>query len=229
MKKLARRCGFVIAAAWTLLLVSQPSKAGITTYTDRAAWLAALGSPLSDSENFETFASDASFQAGPVNLSGFTLGQVGPGDFRNLIEVDPFQFNDNNGTAHASMYVDFGVTQVELTADAPMRAFGADFSGSGGAELVNVSLFTSGATLPLRDVPEVPNTAEFWGYIATGVDVSHRLRFAGRTNLGGGEGFGMDNVGLVVVPEPSTAAVSVAIGVALAVRRRRRGAQRAAP
>lgn len=224
MNRSARCCGLaLIGAACALLLTSQTSKAAITTYTDRATWLAALGSPLSHSENFETFVSDTAFRAGPIDLSGFTLGQVGAGGFRNMVDVAPFEYDDNNGTKHAAMFVDSGIIQVELRTVAPMRAFGADFTGTAGNEFVDVWLISSNALIPLRDIPETPNASLFWGYIATGIDLSDRLRFSARMSFEAGEGFGMDNVGLVIVPEPSTVALSVAVGLVLAHCARRRG------
>src|SRR5678816_4457297 len=110
---------------WFLpLMLVQSASAGLVIFFDQAAWLAAAGQ-ISFTENFETFAVDTQFRTATVQAHGFTLRQILLNrNFRNVIDVPPLEFFDNNGTRSASLFTEFGEfpsqplgTQVRLAFD----------------------------------------------------------------------------------------------------------------
>ena len=70
--------------------------------------IAAAGQ-ISFTENFESFAVDTQFRTATVQAHGFTLRQILLNrNFRNVIDVRPLEFFDNNGTRSASLFTEFG-------------------------------------------------------------------------------------------------------------------------
>src|SRR5688500_18238474 len=106
--------------AFIAICAAAPAQAVIIFFTSEAAWSVAAGSPTFD-EDFEGFAADTSFRFAPVALDGMTIQQEGTNfDFRNFVDVPPLQFTDNNGTSHASIFVNHAEgsdpgTQVRIT------------------------------------------------------------------------------------------------------------------
>lgn len=199
----------ILASAATLAISTLPAAVGAqTTYTSLATWLAAVGGTASWSEDFSSFTSDESFLSSAVNTSAFSLQATNSGRvFRNNIDVPPVQFTDNNGTAYASMFTNFGEQTVNLRLNQSISAWGAEFFAARSGEAVLLDLFSS--TDALLSSVEVSVNSGFFGFVmAPGAAVA-RIEFRSATeNPGpGGEGFGMDNVTgvtAVAVPEPTT-------------------------
>ncbi|RCJ38266.1 hypothetical protein A6770_39745 [Nostoc minutum NIES-26] len=186
----------------------------ITIFTSRTDWNTAVIGNDTFVEDFESFTSDTEFRTTPVNVGEFTLLQIGKNPrFRNLIEVSPFEFEDNNGTNHASVFTDFGATTVDLTLNTPVFAWGADFFGTDETtgERLNLNLVLDKGGV-FSTIPVTVNDG-FFGFVTNPVEDIRRVIFVSRNNNSGedsgGEGFGLDNVTgarseVPPVPEPST-------------------------
>lgn len=213
----------LVIAAGSLVAASQ---AAITWYSDRAMWNAAVGAS-SFSEDFSGFAVDTEFRTVGVAIAGGTIQAEGVDttNFRNLVDVPPLAFTDNNGTANGSMYVNAAEgtapgRQVRLTFSATNQAFGFETWGAASGERVTVEAYNGAALIGSFDIAN-NGAGIFTGYQLTGPDVATSVRWRS-TNLTvgtGGEGFGMDNLAGVVVPEPASI-VGLAIGAVLLLRRR---------
>ncbi len=208
-----------LGAAVLVSAISATAQAGITVYTDRGSWLAAAG-VLDFSEDFSGFGTDTEFRTTTVAANGFTLQQAGSNfwDFRNLVETPPFDFTDNNGTNHASCFVNQditnGDTSILVTPDADLLAWGADFYRCAGAETLDIVL--DGVLYQ----PSWTNDIDFFGFVATPDSAVSLIELTARMyiNDGTGEGFGMDDVE-GVFPAPSVLAL---LGLGLVARTRRR-------
>jgi hypothetical protein len=231
MSTVYHRC----ALALLLCCVPHFAQATLTTFTSRSAWqtaVAAAGLSVQYNEGFDNFAADTPFRTAPVNVNGrFTLSQTGVDQvFRNLIDVPPFDFTDNNGTNHASMFTNFGTsttgTFVNMTFAAPIRAWGGDFSQDTLLELVNMNVNSPASSLiSTLQVPDTAGATFFFGFVGQPSDVVGSLTFLSRNDVPGnaGEGYGLDNVTAAVVPEPTTLALCCVAPFAFAILRRRRG------
>jgi hypothetical protein len=225
------------AIALVLCCAPQFARATLTTFTSRSDWqtaVAAAGLSIQYNEGFESFSSDTPFRMAPVNVNGqFTLSQAGTDQvFRNLIDVPPFDFTDNNGTKHASLYTNFGTattgTFVNMTFSTPIEAWGGDFSQDTLLELLNMNVNSvSSAVLNTYQIPDTAGATFFFGFVGQPADTVGSLTFLSRTNVAGssGEGFGLDNVTVAAaVPEPTTLVLLFAGIAALLVTRRRHSA-----
>jgi hypothetical protein len=182
-----------------------PGRADVILFTSRPAWQAAVAGHPTFLEDFEEFKADSQFRTATVDVGPFTLRQQGSGSFRNFIDVPPLVFPDNNGTANASMFTNFGTTTVALTFKAPVVGFGGDFFGAESGELLDIDLIGAGGKV-LATVPVTVDTG-FFGFVNSPEQGVDQLIFRSRTNIPGafGEGFGLDNVvGATVVPEPGS-------------------------
>ena len=172
--------------------------AGVTTYSNRDSWEGAAGAPTV-SVDFEGFVADQSFQVSPVAMDGFTLQQTsGVRDFRNIIDTPPFLFTDNNGTNHASMFVE-GDEPVEatVTLDDPAKGWAAYFVGTDGGERVDLIVYLDDGSSDRVQLPDISTSSEqFFGVVAGARQKIVSIRFVARTAGGtvGGEGFTMDKV-----------------------------------
>ena len=121
-----------------------------------------------------------------------------------------------DGTPYFAGETDFdinpaGVTEVVLTFATPVSAWGAEIVGGDGVEALMVSAKGGGGSLGVLD-PVSDNT--FLGFIADAGEQISSLRFFASQDAGGSrEGFGMDNIDIVNVPEPSTACLFLLAGV----------------
>ncbi len=197
-----------IALAGMLLVesLSVTAWSAVVTYNNRPLWEAAVG-PRSFEENFEGFVADIDFSFSSTNApNGFSLSHIGASDFRNLIDVPPLDFTDGNGTKGVSTYVDgdVGGDQVRITPDLDLIAFGLEVSSANTSEGARIT--TVGPSgINLTTVAFVNGINQFVGFQATGGDRIIRLDLTGAGgNVAAGEGFYMDNIAGVFVPEPST-------------------------
>jgi len=203
--------------------------AQVAWYGNEGSWTSNLVDPLSWSENFSGFGADQSFVAAPVSIAGGTLAQVGTGiSFRNLVDVPLLATSDNNGTAHASMFVNGGGPgetriDVALNLSAAVSALSFRTWGANTLEGTTVQLFSGGTLLGTRNISNGSN--RFTGFVVTGNTVD-RIVFVSRTTIAGpgGEGFGLDDIkaSAAPVPEPGTLiGVGLALMGLLGGRRRR--------
>lgn len=204
------------------------SQSAITWYSDRTLWNAAVGA-TSFSEDFSSFGVDTEFRTVGVGIAGGTIQAEGVDttNFRNLVDVPPLGFTDNNGTANASSYVNAAEgtapgRQIRLTFSAINQAFGFETWGAASGERVTVEAYNGAVLVGSFDITNNGNGI-FTGYHLTGSDVATSVRWRS-TNVTvgtGGEGFGMDNLAGVVVPEPASV-IGLALGALLLLRRRTR-------
>lgn len=181
-----------------------------TVFTSRADWQVAISGSPTFFENFESFTADTEFRTTPVDVGEFTLVQVGSypdvSNFRNLIEVPPFEFEDNNLTNYASMFTDFGTTTVNMTFATPVFAWGADFFGADETtgERLNLNLVLDMGGVSAT-IPVTVNNG-FFGFVTTPAQNIRTVTFVSRTNSQdtAGEGFGLDNVAAQAAPEPGS-------------------------
>jgi hypothetical protein len=220
-----------VAGAAVGLLVGPSALAVVETYDSQAEWLAALGGPTSFSEDFEGFEFDLDFREAPVAADGFSLVQTGSNfyEFRNFIDTPAFAHSDNNGTNHASMYVNLdasvGNTGVRLQPDASLVAWSGGFSIGSLTESLDLVLnLAGGGSMTLSPDFVGGGTEEFFGFIASADMAVASIDFVARNYLGDpvGEGFGLDNVAGSFLPAPSALALLVLGGLAPGRSRRRR-------
>jgi hypothetical protein len=156
-----------------------------------------------------------------------SIQQQGTDAFRNLIEVPPATFSDNNGTAHASMYTNFGATDVHITFAAENTAFGGESWQATGGEGTTLEIYDGAALLGSHALGA--GDGAFLGYVLNGGDSATYLRYTSINNTAGpgGEGFGYDNLAgrnavTTDVPVPGTAALlALGLGALTSVRRRK--------
>ncbi len=196
-----------ISLSWFFLFFYTVANANIDTYTDRSTWLTAAGGSTDFDEGFSSFGMDTDFRLVPVVATGFTIQQMGVDEFfRNYIDATPFTFSDNNGTNHASCFVNTdGATTVELLFDSPINAWFADFTGICGLELLDVELFFVGGGSTILQVCAGPQNTGFGVLSSAPEGPIEKVQFRGRNNEpgGGGEGFGLDNISGVHFSVPS--------------------------
>jgi hypothetical protein len=221
MLNIRRWCA--IALVWCC--APQFARATLTTFTSRSDWqtaVTAAGLSIQYNEGFD------SFRMAPVNVNGhFTLSQAGTDQvFRNLIDVPPFDFTDNNGTKHASLYTNFGTattgTFVNMTFSTPIGAWGGDFSQDTLLELLNMNVNSvASAIINTYQFPDTAGATFFFGFVGQPADAVGSLTFLSRTNVAGssGEGFGLDNVTTAAaVPEPAAFILICSAGSVIAIR-----------
>lgn len=209
----------------SVVTTSVSANAAINWHTSLGSWNTATGG-ASIAEDFSSFGVDTQFRTQSVTINGGSLGQMGlDGAFRNMIDVPATQFTDNNGTAHASMFVqgDAPDTTVQLTFDANQTAFGFESWGATGGEGATLDVF-NGATL-VGSMDLTGGNGDFLGFDLTGGDQATHVVWRAATANGqplGGEGFGIDNfVYGQPVPEPATM-IALGLGAAAILRRRSR-------
>lgn len=243
---------FRILVSILALVFATAVPAAIIQHDTRASWEAAVGGPGNLSEDFEGFVVDTEFRSGPVDLSLGTIVQDGyDAAFRNLVETPPFQFTDNGGTNHASCFVNafeaspaywppqgtvdvdtppdaqmptaaLPATNVRITFNSPVTAWGADFYGVLGGELLAIDVLGPGDVV-LGTLLPASNTG-FMGFTASAAEVVTGLLSHSQTvNPGsGGEGYGMDGMaaqsgGGGGVPATTTTGLVVTVFLILAI------------
>jgi hypothetical protein len=174
------------------------------------AWEAAAGA-ATFTEDFSGFVADTSFKNSPVALSGMTISREGPEgglDNSNMIDVPPLVFSGGSGTAQAELFVNTneGVnigTQVRIAFAALNKAFGFESWEAVGLEGSVLEVYNGATLLGSQNLGGA--NAAFLGYTLTGGDVATSVRFRANLLIVGtsGEGFAIDNIAGVAVPEPA--------------------------
>jgi hypothetical protein len=185
----------------TCLFAPQSALAGtITTYTNRATWAAATGTPAFNVD-FEDFKVDSSYSSAPLDVGPFSLSTVGvPPDGRELVDVSPFIFPPvpaSFGNACVDLFVQDPLA-VDLAFHTPVSDFFADFFGAGNGQQLTLTLsFAGGGTADVL-VPGAGTDLQPFGFIST--DLVSSIRFHNSFN----DGFYVDNIEGVVAPEPAS-------------------------
>jgi hypothetical protein len=209
-----------LAAALTLGSVGGAS-AAITTFTNRGAFQAALGS--FSVENFNSVVGEPSFRSSPLTIGSLTLQGFGGDQFgRNFIDQPPYQFSVFNidGTTNVNAVTTPGDAGFTITFASAVRGFGADFAAFQD-DAARSRIVIGGDTV----IPAVNsgNIIQFLGFTSTATFTS--VRFEGNI---AGDGFALDNVTFggvaAAVPEPATWAMMLigfaGLGFASQARRR---------
>ena len=165
------------------------------------------------------------FRTATVACNGFTLHQEGfDGAFRNQVDVVPLQFPEDSVdlTNEASCYTDFQLTTFRLAfVGGVAKAWGTDINQTPTLEglLIDVVLSNNTVATTLQ-----PPDSGFIGFVTTGSEPITSLVFRSATSQAvGGEGFSIDNVAMVLVPEPATPAIALtAVGALILSCRRGR-------
>jgi hypothetical protein len=223
--KLAPSCVAVAGMAAVVLLTAE-TFAAVVTYTNRATWLAAVG-PLSGTEDFNSFAVDASFQGAPVPLNNMSV--VGTTGFNGAqtqkIDALPLEFaNYYSWDGTAQLLADLNTTNQHLRVDftVPVFSWGVDTVGMADIprttriEIYNAS---NGLLGSIQANDTTGSGKHFYGFDLT-ADAASYLVVVNPTDLN--DVFSFDNIGFVTVPEPAGAvALAIAAGVVGPLRRRR--------
>lgn len=218
----------VMAVTAAVFFLAWPAAAGAATmtYTSLANWTTATRGEgwLVD---FSAFGSDTEFRTTAVDAGPFSLDEVGGNNFRNLIDVPPFESSEGDTTTLGSLWVEFGSTTIDMMFDGDdtndfgpaVSAWGGVlFLGSAGAGALEIALYSP--TNVLLGTLSVPDG--FFGF--TSSDPVGMLRFQSRSSIPGGIAFGLDDVRgapaqATPVPEPGPMSL-FAVGLAgLGVRR----------
>lgn len=211
----------MMAGAVGVALAGGAAHAQFNPFSSRGTWQAAAGAS-SFTENFEGFAGDTSFRTSPVALAGgMSIQQVGPGTFRNEVDVVPLVFPGEGATSNiGSLFTNAdGVTEVRINFGTGLTAFGFDHYGASGGEGVRMTAF-NGATA-LGSIVLTGGARDFTGFtLASGFATSVLFQSISTTPGSGGEGFAIDEVSGVFVPAPGAAALLGLAGL-VGLRRRR--------
>jgi hypothetical protein len=190
----------LLLCATCLFAPQSTSAATITTYTYRAAWAAATGTPAFNVD-FENFNVDTSFSFTPLDVGPFSLSTVGvPTGNIEFVDASPFAFPPvpaSFGNACVSMFVEDPLA-VDLAFHTPVRDLFADFLYAGNTQQLALTLsFAGGGTADVL-VPGAGSYLQPFGFIST--DLVSSIRFHNSVN----DGFYVDNIEGGVVPEPAS-------------------------
>lgn len=189
----------LVAAAITAVVLSSTAQASYITFSDRAAWEAAVNGSFSE----ETFSS--------ASTTGFSIEEVGSGHSSGI----------SDGVYHDRSVLDTTYTNYHF--DTLITAFGANWDLVPGGAGQGLQLFAGGELV----TPQIANTytGGFFGLVSTtafNLVSVHSGSFNGLA-----ETHNVDNVVFTsAVPEPASTALMLAgLGLMGAVVRRRRAQQ----
>jgi len=215
----------VAAIAVALLMFAGHTSAGITTYTDRAAFDAALGNVTADinvhDEDFNSITVDTSFHSTGLNFNGFDA--IGQGDLTstgNIIDApDPNQISTGKQSINGSSYLrgyhlDNSTTRhFRLTFDGPAIAWASDID--------DIEQGSSDLQLSTGETIDLQTSSDFIGVIADTNTPFAWVQSIGGTS-GAGDAVGYDNMTTaLLIPEPASLMALVAATGILVTRRRR--------
>lgn len=206
LKKLMRsKSAMVLGAAALAFTAAAPASAAITTYTNRAAWLSAVNSPVFITDYENELISFAGHTTPWTNLDSWTHTTIGSAV---TIQVLPSGQVNSSQEIH---FRDFG-SQVRFTPPSfrtPLYAFGFDYGSA--IEQWEVTV-PGGGSYPLA----FPFQTGFFGVISTTPIPDFVL--TSPSNVQGG--ISIDDL-TVPVPTPGSAALVGMAGIMTARRRRR--------
>ena len=199
-----------VAICLFFALISSTIAAPVT-FTNQGTFLSAIGGSADITEDFNSFASDTSFQDGTLDVGPFSL--TSSGQFHNSfnkIDVSPFQFGGSvppNSSPYAGLYLDSRgdtFTSVTLTFDSPIKAFGADFGEIDPNTLISFATASGNGSI---NTVLASGLQGFFGFLLDAGEFITSFTFTTPVN----DGFGMDNVLLsnfaaepVNISEPNT-------------------------
>lgn len=209
--------------AWGSLAIDV--QAAVTTYTERTAWLTAVG-PLSGTENFNSFVADASFQNTVVALNNMTVtGTTGiNGAATQKIDAPAFEFAghyDWDGTAYLLADLDAPGQFFRIDFVTPVIAWGVDTLAMADVpRTTSINIYSASDSL-LGSIaatsPDDNTTRKFYGFELSADAASYLIV---QNSTGTNDAFSFDNIGFVTVPEP--AGTVLALGALLGLRQARR-------
>ena len=213
---LLRSATVAVALAGTL-----PAAAATTVFTDRTAFNAAAGAVTT--ENFNSYVSEVDFRTAPFDFGPFSIAGFGDQGGRNFIDVPPAQFGQftGDGTTNLNLFTRLADgSGFEISFDAPVFAFGGDFSSMQDG-LLRTRIIAAGDVL----TPSIAGSFDtrFFGF--TSDTAFSSIRFEGTYD---GDGFSGDNFSFSrrpggAVPEPATWAFMIlGFGAVGASMRRRK-------
>ena len=195
---------FPIVVVFIVAGMSGNALAAIATYTDRATWQAANGTPAFNVD-FESFTADTSFAHPPLDVGPFTLSAVGAMNFSSdLVDVSPFLYPPipaSFGNAHVEIFVEDPIA-ADLTFHTPVNGFFADFLYPGNGVQLTATLSLAGGGTTDLTVPGTGFDLDPFGFVST--DAVASIRFHNSIN----DGFAIDNIAGGNVPEPASCACS---------------------
>lgn len=207
-----RLAPFLVVAAWGFSVTNAVAIPVLTVYGNRAAWEAAVGGSFVE-QNFNSFTSGVSYEAGAVDVGDFSVSVAGTTFGFIWHNIGPVSSgNDVNGTPQVNAATgDVGGTSFAF--DSPIYAFGGNWQGISDSRTTSFNV--DGATLAIPNL-----NGGFFGFVSD-TPFSSQLLFL---SSGPADGFGIDDVVYASnpVPEPTTLALLGAGLVAVRARRRRR-------
>ena len=203
----------IVGLAAGEVALDSTARAAVNIFTSRALWVASLPPGPQFVEDFSSFAVDTPFHSAGVALNGGTISREGPEQgLSNFIDVPPFMFGGGSGTNQGEVFVNAiegGTvgTNIRLTFAQNNLAFGFDAWEAVGLEGARLDVYNGAVQL---GSPQLPGgNGAFLGYILTGGDTATSVLFRSNSLIVGtsGEGFAIDNLTGVAVPEPGTIAL----------------------
>ncbi len=207
---------------FALMLVSVltlPSTAELTFFTDRTAWETAVAEPVT----VEDFDSIGTYQlieginnAGLIDIELINLaGQnewnaVTSGGSQN---VNGTVFYQGGCNANSETVSNSGADFIDLHLPRPVMAFGADFASTHSGD--GLTLSVNGETFEFSNLLPAEQGSGFVGFISTEHFSVVRLFDADKR-----EAFGVDNVSFALTPEPGTIALLALGGLGILRKRK---------
>ena len=214
-----RLCGIIAVSAGVLLACST-ARATLTTFTDRATFLANLPG-VGESESFEDESTDV--QAGPRMITTSTSDVVFTGSPDATFGVSDVVAG-GRGPTDGSHYLQvgfIGTSSVRFVFPQPLLAFGIDVVDKNVNDLDGTidDLTQNGSVDPAGE-----GVVQFWGVIASADMAFTKVGFAGQGPSVPGDTFALDNIVFSsAVPSPSSLTLFVCAAISCqAVLRYRR-------
>lgn len=205
--------------AASLLIAIAPAHATLVSYTNEAAWNADVG-PLSGTEDFNSFATDTTFQNTTVSANNMQIsGELGSnGGTTNTIDAASYAFsgfyNIDGSSYLLADLVDQQTFRIDF--DSSVTAWGGTFSGISDEEIRNTTISaydSNNVLLGILNTSSLTNSArDFYGFNFDANEAADYLIFQNvSVSLFSNDVFGIDNIGFVTatadVPAPASLAL----------------------